>query len=138
MRGCSTSFAPASTHSRDTLDLLTGKQTSTARDVYSYIGQTGENSEKITLIESKWKLVVNGPNIINATADPSAREILLYDITDDPNETTDRSAGHPEVVRRMYGKLQLFHRLQPGDAVPPYAQREGKFTAPKEWKMPGE
>jgi arylsulfatase B len=121
----------------DVLDLLTGEQSQLDRDVYSYIGQSGESDEQITLVEPQWKLVVLGPNVADPDADPSKRRLLLFRIVDDPYEQRDLSHEHPEVVERMLDKLQAFRALQPSDAVPPYAHRGGPFQAPKEWRIPG-
>ena len=121
----------------DVLDLMTGAESRLDRDVYSYIGQSGESNEQITLVEPEWKLVVIGPQITDRAADASKREMLLFRIVDDPYEQHDLSHEHPEVVERMLDKLEAFRALQPPDAVPPYNYRDGPFQAPKEWRIPG-
>ena len=121
----------------DVLDVMTGAESQLDRDVYSYIGQSGESNEQITLIEPQWKLVVIGPNVADPGADPSKRQLLLFRIVDDPYEQRDLSREHPEVVERMLAKLKAFRALQPPDAVPPYGHRDGPFQAPKEWRIPG-
>ena len=120
----------------DVLDLVTGRQDPADRDLYSYIGQQGEATEQLTLIEPEWKLVVIGPKVTDPAADGTKREVLLFRIAEDPYETKDVAAEHPDVVERMYGKLKSFRGLQPATAVPPYGQRDGDFRAPKEWKIP--
>ncbi len=118
------------------VDLLTGKAAADDRDVYSYIGQGGEDTEQITVIEPEWKLVVIGRKLTDPS--PSARrEIHLFRIAGDPYEKTNVADANPDVVKRMLGKLTTFRALQPADAVPPYGQRSGKFVAPKEWQIPG-
>ncbi len=121
----------------DVLDLLTGAEARLDRDVYSYIGQSGESNERITLIEPEWKLLVIGPNVADPAADASKREMLLFRIVDDPYEERNVLHAHPEVVKRMLGKLEAFRALQPADGIPPYNYREGPFQAPKEWQIPG-
>jgi len=120
----------------DVLDLLTGESGGLDRDLYSYIGQQGPGREQVMYMTSEWKLVVRGPNIIDPEADDSQRTRELYRIADDPNERHDLAARNPDLVRRMYEKLQAFRSLQPANAIPPYdVGREG-FKAPKEWKLP--
>lgn len=118
------------------VDLLTGNEASPDRDLYSYIGQGGEDREQITLIEPEWKLVVIGQKLTDLNP-RSPREVHLFRIGEDPYEKTDLAAENPEVVRRMIEKLKRFRALQPANAVPPYGQRSGDFVAPKEWKIPG-
>ena len=121
---------------RDMLGVLTGQEHAEERALYSYIGQQGEDDEQIALTEGAWKLVVTGPNLADASADRGLRDTHLFRIVEDPYEANDLAGKHPEVVRRMYEKLERFRALQPADAVPPYNFREGRFTAPKEWKIP--
>ena len=116
--------------------LLTGEDNQQDRDIYSYIGQGGEDTEQITLIEPEWKLVVIGRKLTDPT--PNAkRDIHLFRINEDPYEKDNLAARNPEVVKRMMKKLTSFRALQPADAVPPYGQRSGDFVAPKEWRIPG-
>jgi len=42
----------------DVYDVLTGKRASIDRDIYSYIGQSGEDDEGVCYITPEWKLVV--------------------------------------------------------------------------------
>jgi len=120
----------------DILDLVTGRQDRTDRDLYSYIGQQGEATEQLALIEPEWKLVVTGPKVTDPSADDTKRQVLLFRIAEDPYEVNDVAAEHPGVVERMYRKLKAFRGLQPPGAVPPYNQRDGEFKAPREWKIP--
>ena len=117
------------------LDILTGSEREIARELYSYIGQSGEATEQIALIEPEWKLIVNGPKI----TDPSAaakREVLLFRITSDPYEKNNVAPENKNVVDRMLARLKKFRALQPADAVAPYAQRDSSFKAPREWRIP--
>jgi len=61
----------------DVFDVLTGRKTALDREIYSYIGQSGEDNEQITCITPEWKLVVIGPNVNDATADDSRRQKLM-------------------------------------------------------------
>ena len=117
--------------------MLTGDQTVVERDVFSYIGQQGEAQEKITLIEPKWKLIINGPRITNTDIDDANRETLLFNIVEDPYEQTNLSGQHRDVVARMRRKLNEFRSLQPENAVPPYAKRDPDFKPPRDWRIPG-
>jgi arylsulfatase A-like enzyme len=119
----------------DAFDVLMGKKKTVERDMYSYIGQQGEQTEKITLIEMKWKLVVNGLNVTAKSSGKVQRQILLFDIEKDPNETTNRANEQPQVVERMFAKLKSFRSLQPANAVPAYRKRDPNFKPPHEWKI---
>ena len=120
----------------DALDVLTGKKTTLARDIYSYIGAGGEDTEQITYMTPQWKLLVLGPNVIDTSADDSKRRKLLFRIDQDPYEKNDVAAEHPDVVKRMLEKVKAFRALQPADAVAPYAEGREGFKAPKEWSFP--
>ena len=142
----------------DMLGVLTGENPDIDRDLYSYIGQYGEHREEISYMSNGWKLVVKGPNIIDAGADDSLRKRYLFRIDRDPNETENLAAEKPDRVAQMYAKLMAFRALQPADAVPPYAEgmvlppffklpshfeelfkdvpRGIPFIPPKDWRMP--
>ncbi len=114
---------------------LTDRGISADRDIYSYIGQGGEDTEQITLIEPEWKLVVLGRKLTDPN--PAARRVVhLFRIADDPYEKNNVADECPGVVKRMFEKLVAFRALQPANAVPPYSQRAGEFAAPKEWMIP--
>ncbi len=57
------------------------------------------NLEYLWRIEGHWKLILPNPQRF-----PN-RPIELYNIRDDPEETEDQSASHPDVVRQMIGVL---------------------------------
>ena len=120
----------------DVFDVLTGRKTALDREIYSYIGQSGEDNEQITCITPEWKLVVIGPNVNDATADDSKRQKLLFRIADDPYEKNDVSADHPDVVEQLMRKVKAFRALQPAGGVPPYNEGRKGFKAPKEWSFP--
>jgi len=118
------------------VELLTGKAAAAERDLYSYIGQGGEDTEQITLIEPQWKLIVVGRKLTDPN--PAAqREVHLFRIADDPYEQTNLANANPDVVERMLAKLKAFRALQPADAVPPYGRKPDDFAAPKEWRIRG-
>jgi arylsulfatase B len=121
----------------DVLDVLTGDRKTLGRDLFFYIGQSGEADEKIALMEPAWKLVVNGANITDDSIAQTEREILLYRIDSDPYETVNVADQQPRVVQRMWDKLREFRALQPADAVPPYRSRESEFSPLPNWEMPG-
>ena len=118
----------------DAWDVITGKQQHLPRDLYSYIGQQGEQAERIALAEPRWKLVINGPNILKMPT--AARERLLFDLVGDPFEKNNLIAQHPDVVTRMTAKLRTFRKLQPKDAVLAYSQNKAGFQAPQDWFIP--
>ncbi len=122
----------------DVLDVLTGKQKTLARDLYSYIGAAGEETEQVMYMTPEWKLVVEGPNLADPKADDSKRVRRLFRIAEDPNEKTDLAASRGDLVQRMYQKVKAFRELQPADGVPPYAEGREGFRAPKDWRFPDE
>jgi arylsulfatase B len=120
------------------VDILTGKRTQTDRDVFNYTGSRGEEHEQISLTTSEsWKLVVQGPNIINQNLNDSHRRKFLFRIDQDPNETRDLAHEFPERVSSMYQRLLEFRALQPHNAIAPYVEPTPGFKAPREWKVPG-
>jgi hypothetical protein len=91
----------------------------------------------MALITPEWKLVCNGPNILDHSIKDKDREIFLFRIKEDPGEKHDMSSKFPGVVKEMMKKLRSFRALQPENGVRPhYEGREG-FVPPKNWKIPG-
>ena len=119
----------------DVLDVWSGKKDRIGRELYNYIGQQGEDAEQVSVITPEWKLVVLGPRITDPAADAAKREILLFEIERDPNETTDIAADHPAIVDWLMAKARDFRALQPDNAVPPYHQGREGFKAPTEWRL---
>lgn len=117
------------------LPILTGEAGAVDREIYAYIGAQGPETEGISVRTAEWKLVVNGPDLSDSEADDSRRERLLFRIAEDPNETTDVAAEHPDVVAELYAKVKAFRELQPADGVPPYAEGREGFIAPEEWRL---
>ncbi|EMI18773.1 arylsulfatase B [Rhodopirellula maiorica SM1] len=121
----------------DLTDLLTGEADKTSdRAWYSYHGQGGEEAEHLAVIESGWKLKVNGPRLtsVDQLTDDS-RQIELFQISTDPLEENDVKDHHPEMVRKL-GELLVQHRtLQPKRSVPRYRVGKAGFVPPKNWKL---
>ena len=122
----------------DVLDVLTGKKQTLERDLYSYIGAAGEETEQVMYMTPEWKLVVEGPNVASDKADDSKRVRRLFRIAEDPHEKNDLAASNRDVAQRMYEKVKAFRALQPTDGVPPYAEGREGFQAPKDWRFPDE
>ena len=57
----------------------------------------------MALREGDWKLLVN--------ADGTGEE--LYDLAQDPNETTDRASAEPEVAKRMAEAALRWRKAMP-------------------------
>lgn len=104
------------------------------RDWYSYHGQGGPKSEHLSVRNHEWKLVVLGPRLgTNGIAD--SHQVELFRIEDDPYETTNVAADHPEVVSRFVEKLVAYRALQPTKSVPPYKTPNPGFVPPKDWRL---
>ena len=118
------------------LDVLTGEAATVTRNTFAYIGQQGPDNEQLAILTPEWKLVLLGPDV--STNDPASgrHRRLLFRITEDPNETHDLAAEHPDVVNRLTTRLVEFRRLQPTDEVPPYGQGRRGFKPPKDWRIP--
>ena len=113
-------------------DFLTGKGEAAQRDLYSYIGQSGEDNEQITLIEPQWKLVVIGRTLTDPNP-PAVREIHLFRIVEDP--VRRRPGSRPSEVVAVLEKLKTNCCNRP-TACPTHSERPADFVAPKEWRMP--
>lgn len=72
---------------------LTGKQENMTHE-YLY-WELHEAGGKIAIRQDDWKFIVL--NVKN----PKKREVLLYNITDDPQESTDLASEYPEIVEQM-------------------------------------
>jgi arylsulfatase B len=117
--------------------LIAGEQQQIDRELYSYIGARGEDTEQVSYRDGDWKLVVTGPNLANPKADNSKRKRLLFRLDRDPNEQNDLAAEEPQRVAAMFAKAKAFRELQPADGVPPYSEGQNEpFTPPAEWRMP--
>jgi arylsulfatase B len=64
------------------------------------------------------------------------REEELFDLSEDPGETADVAAAHPDVAERLRRDLAGFEALQSPRRVPPYNEGREGFVAPKRWQIP--
>lgn len=121
----------------DILDVLTGNQTKLDRELYNYIGQAGPETEQISYTTNEWKLLIIGPQVNDDTLDDAKRRKMLFNLQEDPYETTNLAADHPELVEDMYNKLREFRGLMPEVSIPPFfGGHEKGLVPPKEWKLP--
>ena len=60
-------------------------------------------------------------------------ETMLFQINEDPNETTDLAAKRPDVVKALLKDLKAFRALRAEKGLPPYGQGRQGFQAPKDW-----
>ena len=118
---------------RDLLDVIRGRAEPTDRDWYSYIAQSGP--ERIAVSTDAWKLVVQGPGILEPDGDGKSR-VELFRIDRDPYEKTDLADDHADVVRDLLARLKIFRRLKI-DGVPPYGEGRKGFKPPKDWAIGG-
>lgn len=90
----------------------------------SLLQQDNGQSGRFGLRDGAWKLVREpGPRAKQAGGPRQAPRDALYDLDADPGETTDVSAGHPEVVERLTRELDRLTkpaatRTAPPDAAP--------------------
>jgi len=72
-----------------------------------------------------WKLVTvesGGP-----------KKQLLFRIEEDPNETTDLAAKHPEIVKKLQAAVDEWVKTQPADAERTSSSARGGWKAPAKW-----
>jgi arylsulfatase A-like enzyme len=62
-------------------------------------------SQSFAIVEGNWKL------IRNVVRPPAAPEFELYDFYHDPHDHHDVAAEHPDVVQRLAGMLDGWHRM---------------------------
>ena len=86
-----------------------------------------------------WKLIVNGhkPNSEDddlPVKSPEGKErIELFDLANDPSEKNNLAGQHPEKVRDLRGRYEIFAREQ----VPPKARpKPAGYQSPKVWGEP--
>ena len=113
--------------------VLRGEQPRLDRDLYSFIAQLDPAVEQVSVTEPGWKLVVIGPALTDPDAAARSR-VELFDIVDDPHETANLAADHPEAVARLLDKARAFRALQPDIHVPPFPAGRQGFVAPPRWR----
>ncbi len=121
----------------DLAGLLAGEaDKSSDRPWFSYHGQGGEEAEHLAIIQSDWKLKVNGRRLtgIEQLTDGSC-DVELFQLSTDPFEKTDVKNLHPAVVEKL-GKQLVEHRaLQPKRSVPEYRVGSAGFVPPTNWEL---
>lgn len=121
----------------DVFDVLRGHRSQLERDLFFYNGEYSEKQEGMALITPEWKLVCNGPNILDRNIADTDRNIFLFRIEEDLGEKHDLSKDFPDVVREMMSRLRTFRALQPEDGVTPHFEGREGFVPPKDWRIPG-
>jgi arylsulfatase A-like enzyme len=82
--------------------LLTG-EAKTVREDFLYYTMRGRLEG---IREGDWKLLVRQPDSKQPTEAAAKPEVLLFNLTDDLGEMTNRAASRPELVERLKTKMQ--------------------------------
>ena len=82
-------------------------------DIYEHdvfeIGNPGANLLWRYCVEGDWKLIVSSGRVPDGSGSKEAPPAIeLFRLSEDPNETTELSARHPEVVERLRKKLDTW------------------------------
>jgi arylsulfatase A-like enzyme len=72
----------------------------------------------------QWKLIMNGDSELRKKGGPTVYE--LFDLNNDPNETTDLSKNRPELVADLAARLKAYSKEQ--------GRNPGYTSQPKNWK----
>lgn len=82
------------------------------------------------LIEQNWKLIRAGFN-------PKMKldKDVLFNLQNDPAETTDLSEAHPDIMKKLYQQVVRFDSIKPAKEVLPYDVGRKGFVPPKEWNI---
>lgn len=107
----------------DVWDALTGQASTRKREMFSSVG-----GGKHAVWSPPWKLVVENKQ-------RKARGTYLFDLDQDPQETTDLAAAHPEVVARLSERIKWFTALEPEDHIPGWGSGSKGFLAPPNWDI---
>ncbi|QDV75828.1 arylsulfatase B [Botrimarina mediterranea] len=94
----------------DLLPMLTGQAAAPDRTIY-----LGQNA----IVSQEWKL----------------KDGKLFDLTDDPNETTNIADEHPKVAAELCEALKRYEALASKERMPGYAEGREGFVAPKDWAI---
>ena len=116
----------------DMLDVIRGKADPPIRDWFSFIAQG--KPEQIAVHDGTWKLVVQGGNVLAVSLDevPNAMTVELYQLDEDPGESTNRATDEPEIVGRLLERLKTFRALKL-DGIPGFREGQKGFVAPTDW-----
>lgn len=99
-------------------------------EFYSFFETRQPRGESLSLIEGDWKLIRQGPTILDGLL-PEGATIRLFDLSRDIGEQTDIAEEHPGRVARMVDKLVAFRELRPEGGVPPMTD-----PVPRGWRPP--
>ncbi len=94
------------------------------RDLFFSV-QSGNTADNYAALTPEWKLV----RILPAKGEPKN---LLFRIEEDPSETTDLSAQHPQVVATLAARIDDWRKLHPADGVRDVGAPPG-YKAPPLW-----
>jgi arylsulfatase B len=122
----------------DMLDVIRGRVKAPQRDWFSYIAQG--TPDRTAVCDGTWKLVVVGGSVLDVTLDAVTQTgnsetgptVELFRLDNDPSETKNIAAEHPDIVDRLLKRLQEFRRLKIS-GVPDYQEGRQGFKAPKDW-----
>jgi arylsulfatase A-like enzyme len=86
--------------------------------------------------KGEWKLVHNGSVRANAIEAPKKETWELFNLGDDPSESRDVHAAHPEIFRALKRRLETFaQQAEPPHLLPNRAPEE--FEVPEVWGHSG-
>ena len=122
------SSAPPNLDGIDFLPALRGDASLPERPWFSYLHQGRDAHASVHF--AKWKLVAHGDFF--AHQPPTVPTLELYDLANDPAETTDLAAKQPDVVAQLHGRLRQFGAWQ-NPRVGPFREGRQGFVAPKDW-----
>jgi N-sulfoglucosamine sulfohydrolase len=111
------------------------EQLAPRRDLYFFHGQDGLEREQLAVTTPKgWKLRIVGPDVRRQPGiDALDHQVELFNVVDDPHETVDLSAKHPQRVARLSAKLVAYRLSEPADAMP-LVPKPRDFTPPDNWR----
>jgi len=94
LAGCS---APEKIDGKDIWNNLSGKSRMSPHEAFYYYGPQLQAVRR-----GNWKLVLPlDAKLINLQSATAKGEMALYDVVNDPGETTDRAKANPDVVRQL-------------------------------------
>jgi len=126
----------------DVSGVLVGRTPERDRNWFGYLRAFGSEApgeptivERLTLTTATWKLVRQGPGILEDPGFETPAE--LFRIRDDPGESTDVAESHPDVVRELLCRLQAFRARETDDALPAdFPLPPLGWRAPARWEIP--
>ncbi len=103
------------------LEVLDGQKENLERTFYLGCG---------ALLEGEWKIIRQGHN-----ARMKLNQDVLFNMANDPYETTDVSAQNPGVMIQLIQKTKTLDALKPEKELPPFGEGREGFIPPKEWNL---